>query len=96
MDSRQIFKRAALIAGVLLTGSLIAYSFLEPNPSAGYVTLPGILVGLFVATIIAAARGNAHNVNLTIMLVLASVVNFFCYLGLAYAVLLLWSKARKD
>jgi hypothetical protein len=96
MNSQQIFKRALLVAGVLLAGSLIVYSLLGPNPSAGYVTLPGILVGIFVATIIAAARGNAHNVNLTVILLLASLVNFFCYFGFTYIALSLWSRARKD
>jgi hypothetical protein len=85
-----------LVAGVLLAGSLIVYSFLEPNPAAGYFTLPGILVGLFVATVIAAAGGNAHGVDLIIVLALASLVNFFCYLGLTYIVLSLWSRTRKD
>jgi hypothetical protein len=96
MNSQQIFKRALLVAGVLLALSLIVYSLLGPNPSAGYVTLPGILVGIFVATIIAAARGNAHNVNLTVILLLASLVNFFCYFGFTYIALSLWSRARKD
>jgi hypothetical protein len=96
MNSQQIFKRALLVAGVLLALSLIVYSLLGPNPSAGYVTLPGILVGIFVATIIAATRGNAHNVNLTVILLLASLVNFFCYFGFTYIALSLWSRARKD
>jgi hypothetical protein len=96
MNSQQIFKRALLVAGVLLALSLIVYSLLGPNPSAGYVTLPGILVGIFVATIIAAVRGNAHNVNLTVILLLASLVNFFCYFGFTYIALSLWSRARKD
>ncbi len=96
MDSRQNFKRAIGVAAALLICSLIAYRLLEPNPSAGYVTLPGILVGIFVATIIAAVRGNAHNVNLTVILLLASLVNFFCYFGFTYIALSLWSRARKD
>jgi uncharacterized membrane protein len=97
MDSRQAFKLAIAVATALLVCSLIAYSFLDPNPSAVYVTLPGILVGSFVATIIAAAsKGNAHAVDLMTILVFASLVNFFCYLGFAYIVLSLWSKTRKD
>lgn len=96
MDSRQSFKLAVGVAAALLICSLIAYRLLEPNPSAGYVTLPGILVGIFVATIMAAAGGNAHDVNLTIIFVFACMVNFFCYLGFTYLVLLLWAKARKD
>jgi len=96
MDSRQSFKLAVGVAGVLLVCSLLAYRLLEPDPSAGYVTLPGFLVGVFVATIIAAAGGNAHGVDLTIVLVLTSLINFFCYFGLTYMVILLWSKARKD
>jgi hypothetical protein len=96
MDSRQSFKIAVGVAAALLICSLVAYRLLEPDPSAGYVTLPGFLVGVFVATIIAAAGGNAHDVDLMIVLVLTSLINFFCYLGLTYAVLLLWSKARKD
>ena len=96
MDSRQRFKRAVSVAVALLICSLIAYRLLAPNPSAGYVTLPGILVGILVATIIAAAGGNAHGVDLMIVLVLTSLINFFCYLGLTYVVLVLWSKTRKD
>jgi hypothetical protein len=95
MNSTQILKRAAFVAGVLLICSLIAYKVLEPNPAAGYMTMPGILVGIFLATIVAAARGNAHGVDLTGILIVASLINFFCYLGFTYMALTLWSKGRK-
>jgi tellurite resistance protein TehA-like permease len=94
MDSKQIFKRAACVAGLLLFCSLVAYRLLDPNPSAGYVTLPGFLVGIFVATVIAAAKGNAHGVDLTTILVITSLVNFACYLGLTHIVLVVWSKMQ--
>jgi len=96
MDSRQRLKIAVGVAAAFLICSLVAYRLLEPDPSAGYITLPGFLVGVFIATIIAAAGGNAHDVDLTIVLVLTSLINFFCYLGLTYVVLVLWSKTRKD
>jgi hypothetical protein len=95
MNSRQILKRAVFVAGMLLICSLIAYKLLDPNPSAGYVTLPGFLVGIFVATIVAAARGNAHNIDLATILIVASLINFFCYLGFTYMALMLWSRGRK-
>jgi hypothetical protein len=96
MNSRQILKRAVFVAGVLLICSLIAYKVLDPNPSAGYVTMPGFLVGIFLATIVAAARGNAHGVDLTTILIVASLINFLCYLGFTYMALMLWSKGRKE
>jgi hypothetical protein len=82
MDSRQIFKRAMFIAGVLVVCSLTTEKVLDPNPSAGLVILPGFIVGVFVATIIAiGTKGNAHGTDLVTILVVASIINFFCYLG---------------
>jgi hypothetical protein len=95
MNSRQILKRAVFVAGGLLICSLIAYKVLEPNPSAGYIAMPGILVGIFLATILAAARGNAHGVDLATILIVASLINFFCYLGFTYTALTFWSKGRR-
>jgi hypothetical protein len=97
MDSRQIFKRAVFISAVLLICSLTAERFLHPEPSAGLVVLPGFIGGVFVAEIIAiGTKGNAHAVNLVTILVVAGVINFFCYLGFTYLILLLWSRSRKD
>jgi hypothetical protein len=96
MSPRQTSTRAAFVAAVLLAGSLIAYGLLAPDPSAGCVTLPGFLAGVFIATLIAAAKGNAHAVDLLTILMLASLINFFCYFGLTYVVLSLWSRMQKD
>jgi hypothetical protein len=97
MNSRQIFKWAVFIAGVLLIYSLTLERILDPDPSAGWVIMPGFIVGVFVAEIIAiGTKGNAHFVNLVTILVVAGVINFFCYLGVTYLVLLRWSRTHKD
>jgi hypothetical protein len=97
MDSGQIFKRAAFISVVLLICSLTAERFLDPEPSAGLVILPGFIVGVFVATIIAiGTKGNAHGADSVTILVVASIINFFCYVGITYLVLLRCSRTHKD
>src|SRR5580704_3639345 len=94
MDSRQICKRALFISVVLLICSLTAERFLDPEPSAGLVVLPGFIVGVLVAEVIAiGTKGNAHAVNLVTILVVAGVISFFCYLGVTYLILLLWSRS---
>ena len=96
MRSRQIVSRALLVGGVLVMCSLAIYN-LVPNSIAPYVMLPGVFVGVFVAAILAAIiKGNAHGADWITIWVVASVINFLCYVAVTYLVLLLWSKRFKN
>jgi len=79
--------RAIFIGVGIALCSFVAYSTL-PTDIAPYVEMPGVFVGLFIAAILSAMiHGNAHGANWTVIGLVASMVNFPCYVGLAYAVL---------
>jgi multisubunit Na+/H+ antiporter MnhE subunit len=91
MSSRKLFQRASLTGIALVLCSLAIYK-LVPEDAAPYTIFPGFLVGLMVATVLAAAQGNAHNVSVALIWVVGLIVNFLCYVAIACAVLSLWFK----
>jgi len=95
MRSRQLFKRAVLIGGVLVLFSVAAYKMV-PETAALYVVSPGILVGMVAATILAAANGNPHGVKLGVMWAVAIFFNFWCYVAIAYVFLSFWFRGSKN
>lgn len=82
-----MFKLAIIIAAVLVVLSLAAERSLDPNPSAFWVIFPGGIVGLLVAGLVAAMKGNAHGADDVTILFVASVVNYFCYFGIVHLAL---------
>lgn len=60
------------------------------------VIMPGMLVGIVAATILAAANGNPHNVKLGVMWTVAIFFNFWCYVAIAYVVLTVWFNRFKE
>jgi hypothetical protein len=95
MSSRQLFKRAVLIGGVLVVFSLAAYN-LVPEDAGPLVIMPGMLVGMVAATILAAANGNPHGVKLGVMWAVAIFFNFWCYVAIAYVFLSFWFRGSKN
>lgn len=70
--------------------SFMAYCVL-PIDFAPYVVMPGVFVGVLTASILAAMTlGNAHGANWIVVGIVASVVNFPCYVGISYAILSFW------
>jgi hypothetical protein len=83
----------ALFVGLGLDLCSVATFYVLPSDLAPYALMPALFVGIFVAAIAAAAvLGNAHGMSEGFAVVIASVVNLPCYVGLAYAVLSQWFK----
>jgi len=95
MTSQQRFNRALLIGVALVLCSLALYN-LVPEDAGPFVIMPGMLVGIVAATILAAANGNPHGVKLGVMWTVAIFFNFWCYVAIAYVVLSVWFKGSKN
>jgi hypothetical protein len=77
--------RWSLLAGaVLVLFSLEPFIFAPTESFSGYALLPGIIIGMYAS---AAISGYPHGVELAPMLIIASVVNFFFWTIVCYAVL---------
>ncbi len=53
---------------------------LAPAPAANYGMFPGMRIGTFVATIVSiGTTGNKQAATSTVVLVIASIINYVCY-----------------
>ena len=95
MTSQQRFNRALLIGVALVLCSLALYN-LVPEDAGPFVIMPGMLVGIVAATILAAANGNPHGVKLGVMWTVAIFFNFWCYVAITYVVLSVWLGSRQN
>lgn len=78
--SRKLWKPAALMAVILLLCALAVYEMLEPAPAASYVMYPGMRIGAFLATIVSiGTTGSKQAATSTVVLVIASIINYACY-----------------
>lgn len=81
----RVMNQAMWAAGALVLCALAANRLLEPNPLARHVMFPGSSVVPFLyATVSVGATGARHNIDSTMLLVLASIINFVCYLVAIY------------
>jgi hypothetical protein len=95
MTSQRRFNRALLIGVALVLCSVALYN-LVPEAAGPILIMPGMLVGIVAATILAAANGNPHGVKLGVMWTVAIFFNFWCYVAIAYVVLSVWFKGPKN
>lgn len=60
--------------------ALAVYGMLAPVPAANYGMFPGMRIGTFVATIVSiGTTGNKQAATTTVVLAIASIVNYACY-----------------
>ena len=78
--SRRLWRPSALIAAILLLCALAVYGMLAPDPAANYGMFPGMRIGTFVATIVSiGTTGSKQAATSTVVLVIASIINYVCY-----------------
>ena len=81
-----------MAGAILVLCSLVPYALQGAQPSSGYAMIPGVIFGLYASVIVS---GNPHGGSTASLLIVASIVNFFFYAGICYAVLLLYQTCRK-
>ena len=91
----RVSKQATWIAGALTLCTLAANRVLDPHPIANYLMFPGSKVVPFLSVVISiGTTGTRHSIDPTILLALACIVNFVCYLVVIYLFLSLSIRNR--
>ena len=97
MTYSRLWKPAAWIAGVVVLCSAVVYFMSDPDPAASYGMIPGMRVGRFLGPIISVGTtSNSHGPSMTLIVVIASVVDFLCYFTAIYFVLILASFSSRN
>jgi len=97
MAQSRLWKPAALIAGILVLCSVAAYAMSDPDPTATFGMIPGMRVGRFLGPIISVGTtSNSHGPSMTMIVVIASVVDFLVYCTLIYFFLTLASFSSRN
>jgi hypothetical protein len=83
-----------MIAGIALVvcTDLLSAALTPGGPVAGYVLLPGVILGMLASVIVS---GNPHGGSLGVVMVVARLANYFFYVIVVYCMLLLWRRAFK-
>jgi|SRR5215469_4851496 hypothetical protein len=97
MTQSRLWKAAAVISGILVLCSLAVYAMSDPEPTATYGMIPGMRVGRFLGPIISVGTtSNSHGASMTMIVVIASIVDFMVYAAVVYAVLSLASFSSRN
>jgi len=97
MTHSRLWKPAAWIAGIVVLCSLVVYGMSDPNPAATYGMIPGMRVGRFLGPIISVGTtSNSHGASMTMIVAIASIVDFFVYFAAIYFVLILASFGSRN
>ena len=85
--------RWALLTGVVLVLISVLLYVLTPSEVSGYVIVLGVFVGLLASVL---TSGNPHGGTSTVVVLVASIVNFLFYTTVSYVVLLVASRHSKQ
>jgi hypothetical protein len=97
MTQSRLWKPAAVISGILVLCSLAVYAMSDPDPAATYGMIPGMRAGRFLGPIISVGTtSNSHGASMTMIVVIASIVDFLCYFMAVYVVLTLASFSSRN
>ena len=92
MTQSRLWKPAAVISAILVLCSVAVYVMSDPDPAASYGMIPGLRVGRFLGPIISVGTtSNSHGASMTMVVVIASIVDLFVYFAAIYFVLILAS-----
>ena len=97
MAQSRLWKPAAWIAGLIVLCSAGFYVMSDPDPTASFGMIPGMRVGRFLGPIISVGTtSNSHGPSMTLVVVIASIVDFLCYFAAIYFVLILASFSSRN
>lgn len=87
-----ISRSSLVTAAIFVLCSLVPFALQPAERSSAYAMMPGVILGMYASVI---AIGSPHGGSIAPVLIVGSIVNFFFYTVVCYAVLKLYRRSRK-